>query len=410
MPPHAGRSSAEALAQARLLDAGDELARFSERFIPLPEGVVYLDGNSLGRPLRATTEMLRTAVEQDWARGLIPSWDRWVQVPYEVGDELAGPILGASAGEVVVSDSTTVNLYKLIVAALDARPGRSVILVESDAFPTDRYVVDGIARHRGLSVRQVPSGMDSGFTVEAVASVLDSEVAVACLSHVGYRSAALADMDGVTRVLHEAGALALWDVCHSAGSVPIDLEGAGADLAVGCTYKYLNGGPGAPAFLYVRRDLQEELASPIWGWFGAQDQFEMGERYRPRPGIGHFQAGTPPILAILTVREGMRVVVEAGLSRLRAKGMALTELALELADEWLVDRGFRVASPRSAPQRGSHLTLEHGDARVLCSQLADLGVITDFRTPDRIRLGMAALTTSFTDVVRGLEALRSIAP
>lgn len=409
MAPDTELSPAEARDQARLLDESDELAPFADRFIPLPEGVVYLDGNSLGRPLRSMAGVLDFALQEEWARGLIPSWDRWVELPYQVGGEMSGPILGARAGEVVVSDSTTVNLYKLVSAAVEARPGRSVILIESDAFPTDRYVVDGIARTRGLTVREVPSGLDRGFQPEDVASVLDTDVAVACLSHVGYRSAALADMGPINQILHEAGALVLWDLCHSAGSVPIDLTGSGADLAVGCTYKYLNGGPGAPAFLFVRRDLQGELASPIWGWFGADDQFEMADSYRPRPDIGQFQAGTPPILAILTVREGARVVAEAGLPRLRAKGMALSDLALQLADQWLAPSGFRVASPRVADRRGSHLTLEHRDARSLCTRLAEGGVITDFRTPDRIRLGLAALTTSYIDVVRALEALRALA-
>ena len=409
MAPDADPSVAAARERARALDGSDELADFADRFVPLPEGVVYLDGNSLGRPLRSMSTLLDVAVEEDWGRGLIPSWDSWVDLPYEVGDEMAGPILGAGPGEVVVSDSTTVNLYKLISAAVDARPGRPVILIESDAFPTDRYVVEGIAKQRGLVVREVPSGLNEGFGPADVESVLDTDVAVACLGHVGYRSAALADMGSVTAVIHDAGALVLWDVCHSAGSVPVDLRGSGADLAVGCTYKYLNGGPGAPAFLFVRRDLQEELASPIWGWFGAAQQFEMQDEYRPRSGIGHFQAGTPPILAILTVREGLRVVSEAGLGRLRAKGMALTDLALDLADDWLDPLGFRLASPRPADRRGSHLTLEHSEARRLCTELAGIGVIADFRTPDRIRLGMAALTTSFADVVRAIEALRALA-
>ena len=395
--------------RARRLDEADELRPFADRFVPLPAGVVYLDGNSLGRPLRTMSPMLASAVERDWAQGLIPSWDHWQQLPFEVGDEVAGPILGARAGEVVISDSTTVNLYKLMSAALDARPDRRVILIDSDAFPTDRYVAEGLARARGLEVRELPSDMDEGFGADDVAASMAGDVAVACLSHVGYRSAALADMTRVTDVVHDAGALVLWDLCHSAGSVPIDLEGTGADLAVGCTYKYLNGGPGAPALLYVRQELQDQLDSPIWGWFGADRQFEMEHEYRPRPGIGHFQAGTPPILAILAVREGARVLAEAGLSRLRAKGAALTELALEISDNWLVAEGFRVASPRDPMRRGSHLTLEHAQARELCDRLADEGVIVDFRTPDRIRLGMAALTTSFDDVVRAGEVLRAAA-
>jgi kynureninase len=395
--------------RARRLDGQDDLAAYSDRFIPLPKGLVYLDGNSLGRPPRHLPELLAQAVRDQWGQGLIGSWDRWQRLPYEVGDQLGTSLLGAKKSEVSVSDSTTVNLYKLVLAAVAARPDRTVMLIESDAFPTDRYVLDGIARHHGLQVREVASDVDGGFGVEDVEAVLETDVAVACLSHVGYRSAALADMAAVTAAIHSAGALVLWDLCHSAGAVPIDLTGAAVDLAVGCTYKYLNAGPGAPAFLFVRKDLQNQLDSPIWGWFGSADQFEMPPGYAPRRGLGRFQAGTPPVLGLLAVREGSAVVAEAGVDRLRAKGSDLTNYALQLADAWLVPLGFRVASPRSSERRGSHLTLEHRDARRLCARLVELGVITDFRTPDRIRLGMAALTTSFSDVCRALHALSTAA-
>jgi len=407
-PDDAG--AAEVLRRARAADGADSLSAYRDRFVPLPDGVIYLDGNSLGRPLRRLPELLGRVIEQEWGGGLIRSWDHWRLLASEVGDELGATLLGARPGEVTVSDSTTVNLYKLAMAAIAARPGRDVLLIDSDSFPTDRYVLDGIAERLGLQVREVPSHLDEGFDVEAVEASLDGRVALACLSHVGYRSAARADMAPINQAIHSSGALALWDLCHSVGAVPIDLTAAGCDLAVGCTYKYLNAGPGAPAFLYVRREHQSRLRPPIWGWFGAADQFEMGATYEPRVGIGRFQAGTPPILGILSVREGVRLLADAGgPSALYPKAVALTEFGLELADRWLVPIGFRVASPRRPDRRGAHLTLEHGRARQLCQLLAQAGVLTDFRTPDRIRLGMAPLTTTFTDVAQAILHLAELA-
>jgi len=402
--------AAEALSRARAADAADPLAAYQERFIPLPDGVVYLDGNSLGRPLRELPRLMAGVIEEDWGRGLIRSWEHWQLLAAQVGDQLGAALLGARPGEVTVSDSTTVNLYKLAMAAVTARPDRDVVLIESDSFPTDRYVLDGIAERHGLRVREVPSHLDEGFDLEAVRASLDDGVALACLSHVGYRSAAMADMAPINDAIHAAGALALWDLSHSVGAVPVDLTASHCDLAVGCTYKYLNAGPGAPAFLYVRREHQSELRQPIWGWFGAADQFEMNDAYRPRDDIGRFQAGTPPILGVLSVREGVRLLAEAGgPSALHSKGAALTDFGMRLADQWLAPLGFRVASPRRSDRRGSHLTLEHPRARELCVLLAQVGVLTDFRTPDRIRLGMAALTTTFTDVARAVLRLAELA-
>jgi len=402
--------AAEVLRRAGAADAADSLSGYRDRFVPLPDGVIYLDGNSLGRPLRHLPALLARVIEEEWGGGLIGSWDHWELLAGQVGDELGAALLGARPGEVTVSDSTTVNLYKLAMAAIAARPGRDVLLIDSDSFPTDRYVLDGIAERHGLQVREVPSHLDEGFDLEAVRASLDERVALVCLSHVGYRSAAMADMAPINQAIHSIGALALWDLCHSVGAVPIDLTASGCDLAVGCTYKYLNAGPGAPAFLYVRREHHSRLRSPIWGWFGAADQFEMGGAYAPRPDIGRFQAGTPPILGVVSVREGVRVLAEAGgPSALYPKGVALTDFGIELADRWLAPVGFRVASPRRSDRRGSHLTLEHRSARHLCALLTRAGVLTDFRTPDRIRLGMAALTTTFTDVARATLRLAELA-
>jgi kynureninase len=401
------RSLARAGAEA--LDADDPLAPVRDRFAEPEPGLVYLDGNSLGRLPLATAARLREVVDREWGGGLIRSWEHWLDLPLRVGDELAEHLLGAGPGEVAVSDSTTVNLYKLAAAALDARPGRRVIVTDDDNFPTDRYVLAGLAAARGLEVRQVVADPVEGVSPDALAAALDADVALVCLSHVAYRSGALADLAGVTAAAHDVGALVLWDLCHSVGAVPVGLAAAGADLAVGCTYKYLNAGPGAPAFLYVGRHLPETLRQPIWGWFGQRDQFAMGPAYDPAPGIRRFLAGTPSILGTVAVQEGVRLLAEAGLDRLRAKGAAMTAYAIELAQAWLAPLGFEVASPRDPARRGSHLTLRHRDAEEICRRLvAEARVIPDFRAPDRLRLGPAPLSTRFGEVWDAFDRLRGL--
>lgn len=391
------------------LDRADPLASFRDRFLTSEPGLVYLDGNSLGRLPATTAQRLTEAVTEEWGRGLIRSWAQWIELSQAIGDEIAAGVLEADPGEVVVSDSTTVNLYKLAVAALDARPGRHVLLTDDDNFPTDSYVFQGLAAARGLELRLITTDLDEGLTLSAVREALDDDVALASFSHVAYRSGAIADLTGITAATHEAGALALWDLSHSAGSVPVPLRSSGADLAVGCTYKYLCGGPGAPAFLYVRSDLQDELRQPIWGWFGQRDQFDMAGQYDAAPGLTRFLVGTPPVLSMIGVREGVRVVAEAGIDALRAKGQALTSYLIELADQWLTPLGFRLASPRDAARRGSHVTLHHPDAWRICRALIEkYDVVPDFRTPDRLRLGPAPLTTSYADVWEGLDRLRRL--
>ena len=396
-------------AYAAALDAADPLAGFRDRFAEPEPGLVYLDGNSLGRPPLATEARLRDVVDVEWAGGLVRSWEHWIDLPSLVGDEIAAALLGAHPGEVAVSDSTTVNLYKLAAAALDARPGRRVIVTDDDNFPTDRYVLSGLAAARGLTLRLLSPDPVEGLTTAEVAAALDADVALVCLSHVAYRSGALADLAAVTAAAHDAGALVLWDLCHSVGAVPVGLAAAGADLAVGCTYKYLNAGPGAPAFLYVRRDLQGSLRQPVWGWFGQRDLFTMGPAYDPEPDIRRFLAGTPSVLGAVAVQEGVRLLAEAGLDRLRAKGVALTSYVVSLADAWLVPLGFSLASPRDPARRGSHVTLRHPEALRICRALtADAGVLPDFRGPDRVRLGPAPVATRFTEVWDALDRLRRL--
>jgi kynureninase len=395
-------------ARAERLDAADPLAAFRDQVVIADPDLLYLDGNSLGRLPVGTAERLARAAREEWGRGLVRSWSDWVDLPRRVGDLLGTRLLQARPGEVVIADSTSINLYKLAAAAVDARPDRRVIVTDDDNFPTDRYVLAGLAHERGLDLRPVHTDADDGVDLPALTRALDDDVALLSLSHVSYRSGAVADLAAVTRLAHRAGALTLWDLSHSAGSVPVSLTDAEVDLAVGCTYKYLCAGPGAPAYLYVRRELQEQLRQPIWGWFGQRDQFAMGPEYDPAPGIDRFCVGTPSVLAIYAVEEGVRLVADAGVDALYRKGQALTGFLVELAEAWLAPLGFRVASPRDDARRGAHLTLHHPAAWQICQAAADRGVIADYRTPDRLRLGPAPLYTRFVDGYDALDRLREL--
>jgi kynureninase len=396
------------LATARALDADDSLARYRDRFVIDDPDLVYFDGNSLGRLPVATKERLAEVVSREWGGALIRGWDTWIELARQAGDVLATGVLGVSPGEVTVSDSTSVNLYKLAAAALDARPERRVIVTDDDNFPTDRYVLEGLAAARGLELRMVPADLDAGLAPEDVRAALDEDVALVCLSHLAYRSGARLDLVAITAAAHEVGALTLWDLCHSVGSVPVPLREAGADLAVGCTYKYLNAGPGAPAFVYVRSDLQAQLRQPIWGWFGQRDQYAMGAGYDPVETIDRFIVGTPPVLGGYAVLEGASITADAGIEAIAAKGAALTSYAIDLFDSWLVEHEFRLATPRRPERRGAHITLHHPNAWQICLALKAANVIPDFRTPDRLRIGLAPLYTRFVDVYGGFARLRQI--
>lgn len=388
-------------------DAADELAAFRDRFLIDNPDLIYLDGNSLGRLPLATRTRLTEVIDREWGSELIRGWDRWIELAGEAGDIIAG-LIGAQPGEVILSDSTSVNLYKLAAAALDARPGRRVIVTDDDNFPTDQYVLQGLASARDLELRVIKTDIDAGIDLADVVVALDQDTALLCLSHVAYRSGAIADITAITAAAHDVGALMLWDLCHSAGSVPVGLAAAGADLAVGCTYKHLNGGPGAPAFLYVRAELQQTLRQPLWGWFSQKDQFNMASTYDPVERIERFLVGTPNVLGGYAVLEGVRISAEAGIEAIAAKGRALTGYAIELFDEWLAPYGFTLASPRDANRRGAQITAYHPQAWQICQALKAADVIPDFRTPDRLRLGMAPLYTRFVDVHTGLSRLRDI--
>jgi kynureninase len=389
------------------LDATDPLASYRDRFVPSPGLVAYLDGNSLGRPLTASVERVDAFLRDEWAGRLIRGWDEgWMQQPLTIGDELGRVALGAAPGQVAIADSTTVVIYKLVRAALDARPGRTEIVIDRASFPTDRYIVEGIAADRGLTVRWIDTPHDTGITPELVADAVGPDTAVTVFCSVAYRSAWLADVEAITQVVHNAGALTIWDLCHSAGVVPTPLDEWGVDLAVGCGYKYLNGGPGAPAFLYVRAELQGELRQPIQGWLGSATPFEMGQGYTPAPGIRAFLSGTPPMVGMQPIRDMIALLDEVGLDAVRAKSVALTEYALELVDELLPHAV--VASPRDAARRGGHITIDHPSFAALMPRLWEAGVIPDFRRPDGIRLGLSPLSTSFAEVEAGIRVIAAL--
>jgi kynureninase len=396
------------------LDAADPLARFRERFVIAEPDVIYLDGNSLGRlPLRSRP-VLDRVIDEEWGTDLVRGWSHWIDEPIRVGDVLARDVLGAQPGEVLVGDSTTVNLYKLAFAAAtlarEEDPARTVLVTTADNFPTDRYILEGLAQQLGMQLRLVPVGSSLEAALE---TALGPDTALVCLSHVEYASGERYDLAAITTLGRHRGARVLWDLSHSAGAVPIRLAQSGAELAVGCTYKYLNAGPGAPAYLYVHRDLQPLLRSPIWGWFGQADQFGMADAYDPAAGILRFAAGTPPILGLPLVDVGAQLIGEAGIDALATKSAGLTELMIELADEWLTPLGFRVATPREPQRRGGHVSLAHEHARQICRALIEsAGVIPDYRAgPDgsgTVRLGPAPLYTSYGDVLEAMSRLRDL--
>ncbi|HEY1508390.1 MAG TPA: kynureninase, partial [Solirubrobacteraceae bacterium] len=393
---------------AQALDAEDPLCEFRDRFV-IDDDVVYLDGNSLGRLPKATADRLARVISEQWGRRLIRSWEEgWMKLPTAIGDRLGTAALGAAPGQLVVGDSTTVCFYKLASAALDLRPGRDQIVTDYDNFPTDRYALEGLARARGLELVFLRGDPCGGPTPEAVADLVSGRTALVTFSHVSYRSAHIAEMAAISAVAHDAGALTLWDLSHSAGSVPVALDADGADLAVGCTYKYLSGGPGAPAFMYARATLQNELRQPIWGWLGRRDPFEMEHGYERAEGVTALLSGTPPVLSLSAVDEGVALVEEAGIEAIRVKGIALTELAIALTDARLAPLGVSVASPRDPERRGAHVALAHPDAKRLCAELIEHDVIPDFRRPDVIRFGLSPLNTRFVDVWDGVQTLRTL--
>ncbi|MFB2585754.1 kynureninase [Herbiconiux liukaitaii] len=393
------------------LDARDPLRGYRDRFLGADDPAVsaYLDGNSLGRPTKNLPQKFTEFVTEQWGARLIRGWDEtWLQLPLQLGDRIGRETLGAAPGQTVVADSTTVSLYKLIRTALHARPGRSEIVIDRGNFPTDRFVVEGIAEETGAVIRWIETDAGAGVTVQDAAAVVGEDTAVVVLSHIAYRSGYIADIEGLTALAHERGALVLWDLCHSVGSVPIELDAWGVDLATGCTYKYLNGGPGSPAFVYANAALLEDARQPIWGWMGDHDPFAMAGGYRPATGIRRFMSGTPPIMGMIAMQEMLDLIAEVGIEAIREKSLALTDFAIALHDERLAPLGVTLSSPRRREVRGSHVTLDHPRFAGIMDELWANGVLPDFRAPSGIRLGLSPLSTSFAEVEVVIEAVRGI--
>lgn len=396
---------------ARQLDEEDELASFREDFFVADSDLIYLDGNSLGRLPQDTIQRMRDAVEIEWGQELIRGWNMgWYEAPGRVGEKIA-QLIGAGPGQTVVSDSTSINLFKLVMGGLKMRPNRMRIVSDVLNFPTDLYVLQGAVDLLGGNneLTLVPS--EDGITVDqqTLLDRIDEQTALVALSLVAFKSGYYYDAVAVTKRAHEVGALVLWDLSHAAGAVEVALDAWGADMAVGCTYKYLNGGPGAPAFLYVGRGLQEEMLSPIWGWFGQQAPFDFDLDYRACEGINRFLVGSPPILSILAMESALDCLLAAGMERIRKKSVLLTSFLVQLADTVLKPLGFTLGSPRDPSQRGSHISIKHKLAYQICQALIkEMEVIPDFRAPDNIRLGLSPLYTSFSEIWEAIDRIRKV--
>lgn len=396
--------------KAAQLDASDPLRHCRDLYLPAEGLVAYLDGNSLGRPLRATAERITDLVTHDWGSRLIRSWDeQWMELPLRIGDRIGEVCLGAAPGQTVVGDSTTVMLYKLLRAAVAAAgPERPEIVLDTENFPTDRYVAEGIAAETGAELVWIHPEPTRGVTPDLVSAALTERTGVVLLSHVAYTSAWIADLPEITRRVHDAGALVLWDLCHSVGVVPSDLDAHDVDLAVGCTYKFLGGGPGAPAFGYVAARHQERLRQPIQGWMGHAEPFVMGSGYRPGAGMRAFISGTPPVLGMVGIEDTIDLIDEVGLSAVRDKAIALGRFVLDGVDELLGEHGVRVLSPREDALRGGHVTIGHESFREITRELWAQDVIPDFREPEGIRLGLSPLSTSFGEVAEALVRIEAL--
>ncbi|MBI3761565.1 MAG: kynureninase [Chloroflexi bacterium] len=403
-PPHT-------LEDARELDRQDDLARFRDEFVIDDPDLIYLDGNSLGRLPKRTIARMREVIEKEWGGRLIRGWNEgWFTAPQRIGAKIA-QLIGAQADEVILCDSTAVNFFKLVMAALEARPGRGKVVTDDLNFPSDLYILQGAIKLAGQDRRLHVVHSTDGLTVanDALAEGVDDDTALVTLTHTAFKSGYRYDMPAITEIAHRAGALMLWDLCHSVGAMPLALNEAGVDLAVGCTYKYLNGGPGSAAFLYIRRGLQERLVNPIWGWFGQRAQFDFGLNYQPAPGLKRFLTGTTATLSLAAVEPAVDLLLEAGVDRLRAKSVRQTEYLISLWEAWLEPLGVTLNSPRDANCRGSHVSLGHPDGlRIDRALIEDVHVVPDFRFPDNIRLGIAPLYTSYAEVYEAMSRFRRV--
>jgi kynureninase len=385
-----------AYAKAAQLDARDPLAAQRAHF-DIPDGTLYFDGNSLGPLTFRSREVLHQTIEHEWRERLIRSWnENWLDMPVRVGNAIA-PLIGAATNTVICADNTSINLSKALHAAVALRPGRTEIVVDINNFPTDIYIAQSVASQHGLTLVAV--------TADEIAGAISQNTAVVTATHVDYRSARILDAEDITRVAHQHGALMVWDLAHTAGAVPFDAQELDTDFAVGCGYKYLNGGPGAPAFIYVAPRLLEVSGQPLQGWWGHAEPFQFEVDYRPAPGISRFLTGTANVLSMKSLEASLEVFSEVTMAQIREKSMALTSFFVELFDQFLAAKGFTMGSPRDPEQRGSHVALGFAGGKALVDSMAERGVIADFRPPDLMRFGFAPLYNSYADVVKLAEHL-----
>jgi kynureninase len=404
---------------ALALDKADELASFRSEFFIKDENLCYLDGNSLGRLPKKTIESVNHFLTEEWGTELVDGWSHWIDEAQPAGDLLGRSTLGAASGQVLVCDTTSVNLYQLCVAAIKARPGRKTIIVDSANFPTDRYIVQGIAEQFGLNLLTLDTDGSGGpgavkvdsvnelVTPELLAPLLSEDVAMVTLQVVNYRSGARQDIKAITDLVRSFGGLVVWDASHAGGSVEMDFDDNGVDLAVGCTYKYGNSGPGSPAWLYVRKELQAKLQVPIQGWFAQDDQFAMGPSFDKNLAIRGFQIASPSIIGIRGVQASYEMIERAGIKRIAKKAAIGTELMIALFDAWLAPLGFELLTPRDASRRGGHITIGHPEAKRIAAALREFAqVVPDYRMPNSIRLAISPLPTSYTEVFDGFTRIR----
>jgi len=388
----------------------DELVEFRDQFVIPDPHLIYLDGNSLGRLPKVTAERLSVVVD-DWGDKLIRGWNAdWFDAPQRIGEKIAR-LVGAAPKQVVITDTTSINLFKLVMAALAQRPGRTKIVSDEFNFPSDLYILQSCVAllGKGHTLHLVRSRDGISIHPDDIESAVDENTALVSLSHVAFKSGFMYDGRDVTRLAHNSGALMLWDLCHAVGAVPVELDAWGADMAVGCTYKYLNGGPGSPAFLYVRTHLQEQLHQPIWGWFAQNLPFAFDLDFSPAPGMAHFMVSSPPILSSLAMEASLDVLLQAGIQRIRRKSISQTKYLIDLFDVELAPLGFTLGTPRDPNMRGSHVSIRHPQGyRINRALIEEMDLIPDFREPDNIRLGIAPLYISFEDIYQGVERIRRV--
>ncbi len=396
------------------LDARDPLARFRSQFVISDQNICYLDGNSLGRLPLATIEAVNAFMKDEWGPEVVTGWGHWVDEAQPTGDLIGRATLGAAAGQVLACDTTSVNFYQLALAAIHARPGRKTIITDAANFPTDRYILDGIAKQFGLKLviidnESAGSAEYERITPQILEPYLSDDVALVTLEVIQYRSGARNDIKSLTDLVRKHGAFMLWDASHAVGAIEMDFDQNGVDIAVGCTYKYGNSGPGAPAWLYVNKKVQAELQVPIQGWFSQGDQFAMGADFERAEGIRGFQIASPSLIGLRCIKSAFTMIEEAGIGAISEKAAIGTEMMIQLYDAWLADLGFTLLTSRNPQERGGHISLGHPDAARICVALREFAdVIPDYRTPDAIRLAIAPLPTSYVEVWDGFSRIRDL--